>query len=189
MNHIHEKLAAETALKTVFDFESDDFNEKVKNFCPLTLFNLIMDEKSLVITLTSGEEVELQPYFELMDNDDSRDVFGLLQSIQYQTASALDNANVAKSNTIEIYDTYIIEQDERFWKLTPTQFVAMCKEGVETGGHTLPNTIRMLKSAPKGVKRFGYDYFAADKNIKVYSPLKWRKEDYKENLMALGIYL
>lgn len=189
MNHTHEKLAAETALKTVFDFDSDDFNGEVKDFCPLYLFNLLMDEKSLTLTLSSGEVVELQPYFELMDNDDSRDVFGLLQSIQYQTVSALGDADTAKSNTIEIYDTYVIVQDESFWKLTPTQFVALCKEGVETGGHTLPDTIKMLKTPPKGVKRFGYDYFAADKTIKVYSPLKWREDDYRDSLKSLGIYL
>ncbi|MCY9866457.1 hypothetical protein OTK49_28360 [Vibrio coralliirubri] len=190
MNYTNRKLAAETALKAVFDFESDKLASEVKEACPLWLFEQFVENQRLELILPSGNLIEVKPYFEIQSNNEANNIFALLEAIYRQTELTLAKAEKANSDTIETYDTYVVAQDQYFWKLTPTQFISMCMEGVKTGGHTLPDTLKMLKTAPKDIKRFGYDsYYSEDKTILACSPLNWDESDYAAHLKKLGIIM
>lgn len=82
-----------------------------------------------------------------------------------------------------------VEQYDGWWRLSIDEWKAICKEGAKGGGHTLPKT--MLKHRPRFIKldgtlgEHGRSYWTPRKDILLYHPLDWEKEEYQSALQEL----
>ncbi|MFS1429227.1 hypothetical protein LMH73_019275 [Vibrio splendidus] len=88
-NTLIQKLAAKIAIESIFDMDSSDTPESVSDACRLSLYNAIYDAQSLNIVMASGEQVSLEPHFEVFDNGESRDIIGLIEAVYNQSLSSL----------------------------------------------------------------------------------------------------
>lgn len=86
--------------------------------------------------------------------------------------------------------TIYVEQYGWWWKLTPEQWRALCTGGAAGHGHQLPEKSLRRRSALVGAT--GYNdgrgkksYFPLRDGIRVYSPLDWEADDYREALREL----